>query len=267
VAAPVERRAVEAVNWGIPADRMVQALKNAGGDWNQIVIMPKLQNWKNQTLTPNGDLIYLLPFINTKDAGPMVLEIPPADDGSITGSIMDCWQNALENAGPAGVDKGKGGKYLILPPDYKQSMPDGYIVLQSSYFENYALLRSVLRGGSAEDLAKGIAYAKRVKLYPLAQATNPPETKFLDVSDIVFDATIPYDVRFFQSLDRMIQNEPWMERDKVMIDMLRSVGIEKGKPFNPDPGTNEILNAAAREARAWLNLRLATSFPPYYEDR
>ena len=53
----------------------------------------------------------------------MVLEIPPADGGSITGTIMDAWQAALEDVGPAGVDKGKGGKYLILPPDYKGKAP------------------------------------------------------------------------------------------------------------------------------------------------
>jgi len=266
----LHRRAVEAVNWGIPAvntDRMYLAMRSAGGDWNQIAIMPKLQNWKNQTLTPNADLIYLLPFINTRDAGPMVLEIPPAYDGSITGSIMDCWQGALETAGPAGVDQGKGGKYLFLPPDYMQSVPEGYIALPSSYFENYALLRSVLRSGSVEDLAKAIAYSKRIRLYPLAQAANPLETKFVDVSNIVFDSTIPYDVRFFESLDRMIQNERWLERDKAMIDILRSIGIQKGKRFSPDTKTKEILEDAAREARAWLNLRLETSFPPYYEGR
>jgi len=266
----IERRAIEAVNWGVPAvntDRMHLALKGAGGDWNQIAIMPKLQNWKNQTLTPNADLIYLLPFINTKDAGPIVLEIPPADDGSITGSIMDCWQGALETVGPAGADKGKGGKYLLLPPDHKGSVPDDYIALQSSYFENYALLRSVLGGSGADALAKAVIYANRIKLYPLAQAAKPPQTKFVDVSDIVFDSTIPYDLRFFESLDRIVQNEPWLERDKVMVDMLRSVGIEKGKPFSPDAKKKEILEAAAREARAYFNLRFETSFPPYYEGR
>ena len=63
----------------------------------------------------------------------MVLEIPPADGGSITGSVDDAWQAALEDVGPAGVDKGKGGKYLILPPGYKDKVPDGYIVLASRH--------------------------------------------------------------------------------------------------------------------------------------
>jgi hypothetical protein len=144
----IERRGVEAVIWGMPAvnfDRMYQAMTAAHGGWNQIAYWSRASTWKNQLLTPNPDAIYALPFFNTKDAGPVVLEIPPADGGSIVGSIMDCWQVALEDVGPAGVDKGKGGKYLILPPGYKDKPPAGYIVLSSGNYEGYALLRSNLK--------------------------------------------------------------------------------------------------------------------------
>ena len=51
-----------------------------GRDFNQVVYWSRPLTWKNQTLTPNPDTIYLMPFFNTKDVGPMVLEIPPADD-------------------------------------------------------------------------------------------------------------------------------------------------------------------------------------------
>lgn len=44
-------------------------------------------DWKNQTLTPNPDAIYFMPFLNTAEAGPMGIEVPAADEGSITGSI------------------------------------------------------------------------------------------------------------------------------------------------------------------------------------
>jgi hypothetical protein len=84
---------------------------------------------------------------------------------------------------------------------------------------------------------------------------------------VVYDATIPYDVRFFQSLDHIVQTEPWQPRDEVMIDMLKSLGIEKGKPFNPDPNTQDILNTAAREAHAWLDARYEAGFPSFYEGR
>ena len=212
-------------------------------------------------------MIYLKPFFNTKDVGPMVLEISPAEGGTITGTIMDAWQAALEDVGPAGVDKGKGGKYLILPPGYTDKAPDGYIVLPSMTYQGYALLRSILQSGSDADVAKAVAYAKRIQLYPLSKAANPAATTFVDAIDVVYDATIPYDVRFFESLDRVVQIEPWLTRDKVMIDMLKSIGIEKGKPFNPDQETQDILNAAAQDAKAWLDARYDAGFPSFYEGR
>src|ERR1700758_1486653 len=130
--APADRlaysRAFEAVIWGMPAvnfELMRQEALKAGAKDNQIVYWSRPFGWKNQTLTPNPDTIYIFPFINTKDVGPVVLEIPPADEGSITGTVMDVWQSALEDVGPAGVDKGRGGKYLILPPGYKDQVPAG----------------------------------------------------------------------------------------------------------------------------------------------
>jgi hypothetical protein len=187
----VQRLAVRAVIWGMPAvnfDRMYQAMVNdakAGKGSNKIVYWSRLFGWKNQTLTPNPDSIYLMPFFNTKDFGPVVLEIPPADEGSITGSIDDCWQTAIEDVGPAGADKGTGGKYLIMPPGYNDKVPGGYIPLQSANFEGYALLRSILKSNSEADVAKAVAYGKRIKLYPLSQATHPPETMFVDAINVV----------------------------------------------------------------------------------
>jgi len=158
------RRAVEAVIWGTPAvnfDRMYQAMVHdaKGGEGsNKIVYWSRLFDWKNQTLTPNPDSIYLMAFFDTKDVGPVVLEIPPADGGSITGSIDDCWQTAIEDVGPAGVDKGKGGKYLILPPGYRDKIASGYIPLQAYNYEGYGLLRSILKSNSEADVAKAVTY-------------------------------------------------------------------------------------------------------------
>ena len=84
--------------------------------------------------------------------------------------------------------------------------------------------------------------------------------------DLVFDSTIPYDLRFFESLDRIVQREPWLERDRAMIDPLKSIGIEKGKPFNPDAKTTEILNSAALEGRAFLEQMYEVGFPPFLPD-
>jgi hypothetical protein len=268
-----ERRAVEAVIWGTPAvnfDLMYQAMvrdAKAGPGSNKIVYWSRLSDWKNQTLTPNPDAVYFMPFFDTQEAGPVVLEIPPADaGGSITGSVMDCWQAALQDVGPAGLDKGRGGKYLILPPDYHGTPPSGYLALPSGNFQSYALLRSILQTGGDAGVSKAVAYAKRIKVYPLSQAAHPPATTFVDASDVLFEANIPYDSRFFDSLDRMVQREPWLTRDKAMIDPLRTIGIEKGKPFQPDASTRGMLDAAAKEAHAWLEMQYEALFArPYYE--
>ncbi len=263
------RRAIEALVWGMPAvnyDLMLQAAVRVGGAFNQIIYWSRLPSWKNQTLTPNPDSIYLMPFINTKEIGPVVLEIPPADDGSITGSIDDCWQTALADVGPAGADKGQGGKYLILPPNYQGDIPAGHIALPSDTFQSYALLRSILKDGSNAAIARAVAYGKRVKLYPLSDAKKRPDAVFVNAIEEMFDATIPYDVRFYEALDRIVQAEPWLSRDKAMIDQLHSVGIEKGERFEPDETTQRLLQESADEAHSWIDLRYEALFAsPYYE--
>jgi hypothetical protein len=266
----LQRRAIEAVVWGMPAvnfDLMYQAMvRETHGDFNEIVYWSRLPDWKNQTLTPNPDAIYLMPFFNGR-AGAVVVEIPPADEGVINGTIMDAWQTPLEDVGPAGADAGKGGKYLILPPDFEGKLPDdGYIVLPADTYQGYALLRSIPASGSDADVAKAVAYSRRIRLYPLERATSPPETTFRDAIDVVYDATIPYDWRFFEALDRFVQRETWLTRDKAMIDELKSIGIEKGKPFRPDEATRAILDVAAAEAHALLEMKYESLFsPPYFD--
>lgn len=266
----IQRRAVEAVIWGMPAvnfQLLYEAMASSGGAWNQVVYWSRPSDWKNQTLTPNPDTIYIFPFFNMVEAGPVVLEIPPADTGSITGSIDDAWQCALEDVGPAGVDKGAGGKYLILPPGYAEPVPDGYIALASTTNTGYVILRSNLQSSSEADVASAVTYGKRVKLYPLSQAANPPETTFVDAIDVVYDSTIPYDHRFFAALDRFVQREPWLERDKVMIDYLQTLGIAQGQAFGPDARTQALFDEAAREARTLLDARYEAIFSrPYFDN-
>ncbi|TAL95967.1 MAG: DUF1254 domain-containing protein [Paraburkholderia sp.] len=265
----VTGRAAQAVIWGMPAvntELMRQAALKAGARENEIVYWSRPVDWHNQTLTPNPDAIYLMTFFNTK-RGPIVLEVPPAGrDESFTGNIDDLWQMPLEDAGPSGADKGAGGKYLILPPAWRGQVPPGYIVLRSPTYSGYALIRSTLRSHSDADVAKAVAYGKRLKLYALADAAKPRPTRFTDAADVLFDSTIPYDIRYFESLDRIVQSEPWLERDKAMIDQLKTLGIEKGKPFLPSDNTRARLGEGARDAHQWIESRSEKAYAPYFPD-
>jgi hypothetical protein len=257
----IERRAIEAVLWGMPAvnyDRMLQAATANGAQANQVVYWSRPVNWKDQTLTPNPDTIYLNPFYDTT-AGPVVLEIPPIqDDAVIVGSVDDAWQNALEDVGPAGVDQGRGGKFLITPPGYVEKIPDGYVALPSQTYRGFVILRSNFKSHSDADIQSAVAHGKRVKMYPLGASAD--STVYVDVYDKPFDATIPYDITFFESLARFVQAEPWLTRDKVMIEFLKAIGIEKGKLFKPDEKMQRILADAAREAHAVIAMNYEAGF-------
>jgi hypothetical protein len=264
----VERRAVEAVIWGMPAvnyDLMLhEMLTKTPGKVGQVIYWGRPLDWHNQTLTPNPDALYFMVFFNTKD-GPVVLDLPPGDkNGSFNGNIVTVWQMPLEDAGLLGYDKGAGGKYLILPPGYKGEPPQGYIPLQSDTFGGYMLFRANLKSHSDADVQASIDYGKRMKIYSLAQAANPTATVFTDVKDIDFDSTIRYDASFFDHLNRIVQNESWLTRDKAMIDQLKSLGIEKGKSFQPDDASKALLTSAAQDAHAWLEAKYDAGLPPFF---
>ncbi|MET0710563.1 MAG: DUF1254 domain-containing protein [Tardiphaga sp.] len=263
-------RAVEAVIWGMPAvnyDLMLQEmLTKTPGKVNQVIYWGKPLDWKNQTLTPNPDTLYFMTFLNTRDVGPIVIEIPPADSsGSLNANFVNIWQTPLEDGGLLGVDKGAGIKLLMLPPDHKGQAPAGYQALQPRSWGSYALIRSNLKSHGEADVAASIAYAKRLKVYPLSQASSPPATVFTDVKDVLFDTTIRYDESFFANLDRIVQNEPWLGRDRAMIDSLRTIGIEKGKPFAPDASTRQALKDGIAEAHGWMAAKYDAGLPPFYE--
>jgi hypothetical protein len=228
----IERRAFEAAIWGMPAvnyDLMLQEmLSKTNGKVGQVIYWGRPLDWHNQTLTPNPDALYFITFVNCKD-GPVVLELPPGDDnGSFNGNIVTLWQMPLADAGLLGTDKGKGGKYLILPPGYKEKIPAGYIRLQSDTLGNYMLFRANFKSHSEADVQASINYGKRMKVYPLSAAAHPSETIFTDVKDINFDSTIKYDASFFDHINDIVQSEPWIDRDRVMIDVLKSIGIGRG---------------------------------------
>jgi hypothetical protein len=196
----IERRAVEAAIWGMPAvntELMVDQMMKAGGRPGQIIYWGKPLDWHNQTLTPNPDTLYFMGFYDLKASGPMVVEIPPAgDDGSLNGNSVTLWQTALEDTGLLGVDKGKGVKFVITPPGFAGTIPQGFEHLASDTYGGYFLIRSSLKSHGDADVQTSIAYGKRVKFYPLSEIDNPPDTIFVDVKDKDFDSTIKYDASF-----------------------------------------------------------------------
>ncbi len=193
---------------------MFQAMHDAKADFNQVVYRSRPVSWKNQTLTPNPDTIYLMPFYNTKDAGPMVLEIPPAgEEESITGSVDEAWQTAIEDVGPAGVDKGKGGKYL--DPAARLQVVGAGRLHRHAIRDLYWLTRCCAR------ILRAPAKPRSPKPWPTASASS--STRFrkrpiLGRQSSSMRSTSCSTARFhttrasFKTLDRVVQREPWIRK-------------------------------------------------------
>jgi hypothetical protein len=263
----VARRAVDAAIWGMPIvnfDALRQAFFRDGqAKYNDIIWWPKGAGWKNQSLTPNTSLRYLYIFCNTRADGPVVVELPPANaQANFYGTIEDAWFVPLVDIGL----EGKGGKFLVLPPDYKGDVPPGYIPLRPETYNTMTLVRSIVASASADDVRAGDTLVKQVKVYPLAKADNPPAQRLVDMTDIIFDGLVHYDDSLYISLAHILNEEPVQPRDLQMMGMLRPLGIEGGKEFKPDAATVATLKQAATETHAWLVASLDTYITPWWPD-
>jgi hypothetical protein len=253
-----QRRAVEAAIWGMPivsVDAMRQAyFRDAGSEYNDIVFWSKPCDAKLQFTTPNASTYYVYFNFNLKE-GPVVLDVPRAAGAGLFGSIVDAWQVPLADVGPEGDDAGQGGKYLLLPPDFEGSIPPSYIPVRSETLNGYGLLRAIPVTTSDADITKALSLVKGLRLYPLARAAPLPQ-RHIDMAGKLMDGVVAFDETFYERLARMVNEEPVMERDLVAIALLCSIGIEKGKAFEPTDPTKKLLRAAAREAHAGLMLRV-----------
>jgi hypothetical protein len=131
-------------------------------------------------------------------------------------------------------------------------VPAGFIPVQSSTFNNYTLLRVITKTTGAQDLAQGVEYLKNLKVYPLDKALAPEANRYIDVADKDFDGIAPYDAGFYDSLARMVGEEPVQDRDMSVMGQLRALDIGKGVDFKPDAQRRQLLSSAVDEAHAYM---------------
>jgi hypothetical protein len=148
--------------------------------------------------------------------------------------------------GVEGPDGGRGGKYLMLPPGYSGDVPAGYIAVRLEGYRGTVIFRPVVVGkGTMEG---SLALARQTKTYPLADAANPKPTRIVDGWDEAWHSLPVYDVTWFEKLAKFVDDEPTRERDKIMVGMLSSLDMEKGKPFKPEANTRMVFDAATKAA-------------------
>jgi hypothetical protein len=235
------QRGVQAYLTALPAVSIGGAREGVTGfgSVNQtVLISEQLLDSRSLFLTANTTTPYTVLYLNTND-GPLVLEIPPA----VLGPLDDAWFRWVTDVGITGPDKGAGGKYLLLPPGYTGDVPDGYFVARSRTFGNLLFFRTFLKDGDPKPGVDSVK--KNLRVYPLGRANNPPEMNFVNISGKAFNTIGPSDYSAFEYLNRTIQDEPSDVMDPETLGIFAAIGIEKGKPFNPDARMKKILVDAA----------------------
>ena len=248
-------RAIDAVVWAMPLLNFKQfrdGHRALGVKQNDIAYHTEIQDWKFQTATPNNTTPYVNFFWNIED-GPIVVEIPPSADGvGIFGTLMDAWQRPIDDVGAKGRDKGNGGKYVLVPEGYQgELLPKSYTYHQRTN-NGFAILRAIIPDASPENIEKAAEFAKKIRVYPLAEADDPPANNYVDIYGKIMEGTPVLDETIYAELDEIIQEEPVEEQNLAMMGLLNRIGIQKGKPFQPDDSTIEVYKAAAPEALQYM---------------
>jgi hypothetical protein len=264
------QRGIEAVNWGIPAVSMLcmrDANFSLGGGYNTVYWLSKPPTALQEAITANNQTPYASIFLNTKE-GPVVLDVPPASKRiAIFGSGINVWQVPVVDIGPAGTDQGKGGRYVFLPPNYKGEIPNDMFPVRLEMYEVYIALRCIPLGDAT--FSEAAEYSKLINAYPFSKAKNPPKGEYIDMAGKHLPTLPVFDLSYFKRLAELINNEPLMEKDKIMGGMLASLGIEKGKPFEPNGKVKKALEQAVKHGYDYLEYMFETpgySMDAYWPD-
>jgi len=210
------------------------------GEPNQILIFEDLMDSKSIYLTGNTDTVYALTFLDLKKYGPTVVEVPP----NVLGTLNDMLFRYIVDMGRTGPDQSRGGRYLILPPDYDGPVPFmGFHVSRSPTYWAVLVLRGFLVDGSPKPAAEN--YRNHLRVYPFSKADNPPPTEFVNASGNAHNTVHANNFKFFEEVNAVVQYEPRDVFDPESLGLLASIGIIKGKPFEPDARKRKILEEAA----------------------
>jgi len=253
----------------------------AGIKDNEFIVTPNLMDSKSLFLTANADTYYFWGYLDLTK-GPLVVETPP---GAL-GVVDDMTWKWITDFGLPGPDRGEGGKYVIVPPGYTGTLPEGgYYIGRSATWQVSFLGRLFLVNNDPKPVDEIVK--KTLKVYPyvpggsgssvgtylngkgsLGQISPSVSPKFIDGTGKVMNTIPPADYTYFEMLNEVIQTQPAGSVDAEIAGQAAAIGIVKGKPFNPDARMKKILTAAVTMGNATaravtFNAREAEGFNYY----
>ena len=248
------QRATQTYLWALPLvntlGMKVGSEKVFGAGYHVLPVWKKRLDAKTLVTTPNSDVIYAMGYVDLGKDGPLVFEAPP----NLQGILLDAWQRPIPvdggrffgDVGLPGPDAGKGGKFLLLPPGYEGSVPEDCFVYRSPTNTVFVFLRAFYQ--DPKNLTPAVALIEQSRIYPLNGKEAARPMQFPDASGVPVDMLPIRDGTVFDELKKLVESEGTSLADSDSLGMLASIGIAKGRPFEPDAKTRAILDHAAKTA-------------------
>ena len=228
----------------------------AGSKMGDLVVWENFLDTKGIVLTGNDTTIYGLVFMNLKENGPMVVEVPASP---FLGSILDLWQVPL-----TGIDA-KGGMFVVAAEDYAGTidLPEGATLLRSRTSIAVLFARGLVMDGNMDAAVKAVTDCH---VYPLSEAAFPPPTQVWKASGVAMDTISPMNPMEYWARVTEVMNyiNPEIDQDaSLLVSLLAPLGVAPGKPFDPDERQKKILADAAHFG--WM-MAEAISYAPRFPD-
>jgi len=248
------QRATQAYLWALPLintlGMKVGSEKTFGAGYDVLPVWKRRLDARTLVTTPNSDVIYAMGYVDLGQDGPLVFEAPPG----LQGILLDAWQRPIPvdggtffgDVGLPGPDAGKGGTFLLLPPGHEGAVPEDCFVYRSPTNNVFVFLRAFYQ--DPKNLAPAVALIERSRIYPLHGRETARPMRFPDASGVPVNMLPISDGTAFDELKKLVESEGANLAESDSLGLLASIGIAKGRPFEPDARTRAILDAAAKTA-------------------
>jgi hypothetical protein len=239
------QRAVQAYIHFVAAIGMMQwrnghfgALGGKPGD----LIVYRTTEQKMPILTANDTTTYVITFAELSDTGGLLMyEVPPGPTG---GGVIDVWQRPVSDTGMVGPDRGKGGKFLIVLEGTKVPKNHGADFVITSKTNTVLIGTRIL----TPDPKEGQRILNAHKIHGLGKKST---IRVFEAPNRNWEGYQPRGIEYWKVVHQAIQLNPVEERDMAVLQGLKNLGIEKGKPFNPTDAQKKLLEQAALVGETW----------------
>jgi hypothetical protein len=242
---------------GVSLYAMRKGFADVGINDGDFIYTSELMDSKSLFLTANADTVYFWGMLDLSN-GPLVIEVPPM----VLGIFDDLWFNWIGDFGLAGPDKGQGGKFLLVGPEYEGILPEGGFFVQHSRMNHITMLfRAFLEDNSPD--APVARVKEKLKIYPyqagafgnsvgsylagkapLIKGSDPKTPRFVDGSGLAMNTVPPNDFGHYEMLNAIVQMDVAEALDPEIAGQFAAIGIVKGEKFAPDARMRKILDQA-----------------------